>query len=308
MLNLFANLQKPEYLFRPRQIGRRLLRGLRRPAGAFESIELPWGLPLRVNVDDGIGKQVRLLGIFELAVSEVLWRLAETGELAIDVGSNIGHMASLLAARVGAAGRVLGFEPHPALFAELQENGRRWGAFAVGRVDLHPIALADRAGAGFLNVPTDFAVNRGIARLGSEDAGNGASVRVPLQRLDYFLAATGAAAVVKVDVEGYELDVLHGAGEFITGRRIRDIVFEEHQPYPSPASAFLEASGYAVFAIRQTLLGPRLCAPTSAEIGLRPWETPNFLATLQPERAVEKLRPWGWQCLRRAVVPHAAPC
>src|SRR5262245_30886013 len=101
MFNLLTNLRKPEYLFRPRQIGRRLLRGWRRPRGDFEVVSLPWGLPLHVSVHDGIGQQLRMMGVFELAVSEVLWRLTEPGDLALDIGSNIGYMTSLLATRVG---------------------------------------------------------------------------------------------------------------------------------------------------------------------------------------------------------------
>ena len=39
-------------------------------------------------------------------------------------------------------------------------------------------------------------------------------------------------------------------------RRIRDVVFEEHSPYPTPVTKLLEENGYTIFSLRHTLFGP----------------------------------------------------
>ena len=58
---------------------------------------------------------------FDLISCEAIWRLLDEGELALDVGANIGYMTSLMAARLGKNGRVIAFEPHPVLFQEPEQ-------------------------------------------------------------------------------------------------------------------------------------------------------------------------------------------
>src|SRR5205823_1974821 len=90
---------KPEYVYRPRQLVRRLLDGRRVP-GSFIDAPLPWGASIRVRTGDAIGDAVLQLGVLDLAVTEVFLRLAEAGETAIDAGANVGYMTALLAHRV----------------------------------------------------------------------------------------------------------------------------------------------------------------------------------------------------------------
>jgi FkbM family methyltransferase len=298
---VFSGVGKSEYLFRPRQLVRRIWQWLRPPAGPYQQVQLPWRLPLTVRIDDIIGRQVRTFGLFELGVSEVLWRLVDPAEIAVDVGSNIGHMASLLALRVGPQGRLVAFEPHPTLFVELQMNATVWKQNPlVGRIDLHQMALAECEGTCCLHVPDDFATNRGLAHLERSCAGASGDPEVLVRRLDQILNDGETVGVMKVDVEGHELEVFRGAGELITARRIRDIVFEEHRDFPSPATTYLEENGYQILALGQTFWGPRLFPPDSRQRGLRSWETPNYLATANVEHAMARMKPWGWQCLGTA--------
>ena len=80
MPTLSQRLNKPEYLFRPQQLLRRLL-ALRTPGlGRERTFPLPWGLPLTVDSQDTIGRAVWHLGLYDLLVSETLWRLISPGE------------------------------------------------------------------------------------------------------------------------------------------------------------------------------------------------------------------------------------
>ena len=85
-----------------------------------------WGDWLEVEPRKFIGANVYMRGVHELAVCEVLWRLARAGETAVDVGANIGVMTSLLSRKVGERGRVLAFEAHPDVFRQLERNAQRW--------------------------------------------------------------------------------------------------------------------------------------------------------------------------------------
>src|SRR5262249_8462881 len=162
---------------------------------------------------------------------EMLYRLAEPGETAIDVGANIGHMSSVLAARVQRSGKVIAFEPHPEIFEELRANAALWHANPdAGQVILHPVALSDDSRTGHLQLWRHFEANRGTASLEGEGHPSEApagTYLVPLRRLDAMIAEDERVGVMKMDVEGHELHVLKGATKLLESRRVRDLVFED---------------------------------------------------------------------------------
>jgi FkbM family methyltransferase len=302
MPTLLQRLNKPEYLFRPTQLLRRL-QALRAPGLERErTFQLPWGLPLTVDPQDTIGRAVWHLGVYDLLVSETLWRLVSPGELVLDVGSNIGHMASVMARRTGPTGQVIAFEPHPLLFARLKRNLDAWRAELPGlRLEARAVAVGDANRPGHLHIPTTFQENAGTASLLEQDAGSGDSgstpgrVAVDVRTLDTELPPPLAPSVMKLDVEGGEAAVLRGATRLLaTG--LRDIVFEDHGTWPTPPMRLLLDAGYTLFRLHKTLRGPTLVPPESPpETGA--WEAPSLLATRQPDRARALLAPRGWHCL-----------
>jgi hypothetical protein len=95
-------------------------------------------------------------------------------------------------------------------------------------------------------------------------------------------------------VEGHEPGVLRGAPELLRGGRVRDVIFEDHEPYPSEATALVEGAGYRLFSLSNDLFGIELGAP--ADRGeVSEWPGPSYLATRDPDRAIQRLRPRGWQ-------------
>ena len=292
-----ATYCKPELLFRPMQLVRRL--GWRaRWRGRKGRVRLPWGLEMDVDAGERIGESITKIGVYDLGTLEVLARLADPGECCLDIGANEGLMAGLLACAVGSGGRVIAFEPHPAIFGKLREQAARWknapGGGALGEIECREVALSDAERVLPLYLPEEFAGNRGTAFLGKEGAAGRVEARVRTRRLDGELGSGARIGVMKIDVEGHELEVLVGAGALLSVGRVRDIVFEEHAHYPSPVSALLEEAGYSVFLIRKGLLRPRLvpaCEP--------PVELPNYLATLDVGRALRRMRGFGYRALRR---------
>jgi hypothetical protein len=104
---------------------------------------------------------------------------------------------------------------------------------------------------------------------------------------------------MKLDVEGHEVHVLGGSDALLAEQRIRDIVFEEHNDFPTELTQLLESHGFVLFAIDQTLLGPRMHPPPST---VSSWDPPTYLATLDPTRAFRRLGRRGWSCLARRTV------
>jgi FkbM family methyltransferase len=291
-------LNKPYYLFRPGQVVRRALLPVRQRLrrDEYDEVRLPWGLPLRFRANEKTGLCYARRGVFDLPVCEALWRLADPGELALDVGANIGQMTSALAARVGAGGRVIAFEPHPELFEHLAENASRWNAVdGTGEIELRNLGASSSAGVAQLGMDASFDWNRGTASMRRNGEGFVDALEVPVRPLDDEVRGA-PIGVMKLDVEGYELEVLRGAKVLLGRKLIRDIVFEDLGEQPTPVTALLEGFGYTVFSLDQAPLGPAV-APVAARAARRSGDDPSYLATADPERALARLRRRGWGVL-----------
>lgn len=127
------------------------------------------------------------------------------GDLVVDVGANVGFHAMVAAGRVGPAGRVVAIEPHPRTFRRLLDH------IALNRrANVAPInvAVGDRAGVlRFSDRRRDDSQNRVLLR------GEPGALEVPARRLDDLPIPVGPVALVKIDVEGFELRALGGAPE-----------------------------------------------------------------------------------------------
>ncbi len=274
----------PEYRHRPLQILLRLARAYRRPPRAL--VTLPWGARLTIDPRDAIGVHIWLRGVFDLPVTETLWRLATPGALAADVGANIGYMTSILAAR-GAV--VHAFEPCPSTLEELRQNVARWPG---ARVTVHPLALSDRAGRLHLVIPPPEAQNPGLAAIGTE------GVEVEASTLDRVLEGVRQLDMLKLDVEGHELQVLRGSTALLAAGAIRHIVFEEHRPVPSPVTEFLARHGYQIFALSYDVRGLEVKPLGQPHKPLPAYQSPSYLATIRAEEALARLSPPGWYSLK----------
>lgn len=299
MLNSIFKITKPEYLIRPKQIIFRVVRNLFLTKQGFKIVKLPWGCKIKIRVNDDIGSAIWYLGVYELVVSEVLWRFTNPGDIAADIGANIGHMTSLFAVRVGTKGKVYAFEPHPRIFNELEYNTSVWqtkGNF--GRIELFNCALSDKKGFAKLFISEIFEKNCGIASLSKKTSSSYCnSISVDTKRLmDLFHDAATCPNILKIDVEGAEELVLRGAETLLIGKKIRDILFEDYGEYPTPTMLMLESFGYTVFKIKRTFWGPKLL-PANFTNDKSYWEPPNYLATLDKTRALSIMKIPGWSCL-----------
>jgi FkbM family methyltransferase len=303
---LYQKLNKPEYWFRPGQIFQKL--GY--VCGRYDSmntvkLRLPWGTMLQVNPHETIGKNLAVLGVYELAVSELLWRLTEPGEWCLDIGANIGYMTSLLAAKTQAGGKVFSFEPHPVIFERLQNNVQAMANGSSAPVQVYPIALGATAGKTNLVEPEGFDSNEGNAKLTDNLPTANNSYQIDITRLDSVFSKNERFGVAKVDVEGWELSVFQGAEQLLANKRIRDIVFEDFAAFPSDTVKFLQGKGYTIFQVAKKIMGPHIVPPTQPDARdlLLPYEPVNYLATIDPQRAIKILQPRGWFCLQAKTTP-----
>ncbi|MBX9696422.1 MAG: FkbM family methyltransferase [Cyanobacteria bacterium] len=299
LIQRLEGLVKPEYVFRPTQYVKRLLRGV--PSrNEFEFVHLPWGLTIRVRPNDNVGSAIWRLGLYELVTSETIWRLLDKADCAVDIGANIGYMTGLMAKRVGLGdGKVWCFEPHVQLFEELTYNVDGWRAMGtVGEIEVHQAAVSNHHGTGRLLIPADFDRNRGLAYIDSSNSCSelNKTAEVALRTLDNLFYEKRSIQLLKVDVEGHEAAVFEGAVNLLSKHQIRDIIFEDFDAYPSKAMSFLEKHGYEISCLARSLQGPVLHAPNLVDSKAK-WEPPAYLATIDAQRACARLKAKGWRVL-----------
>lgn len=172
------------------------------------------------------------------------------GETYVDVGANVGLLTMRAASVVGPRGRVIAIEAHPRTHRFLEDNLRLSGL--DGRVQAIHRAVGEAPG---MLTFTDFM---------SDDQNHvsvdGAGMLVPVERLDDLVPA-GPVALLKVDVEGFELQVFRGAPAVL--ERTRAVLFESWDHHAArfgnsaaAVVALLRSSGFTVHRLEGRELRP----------------------------------------------------
>jgi FkbM family methyltransferase len=149
-------------------------------------------------------------GLYDYDNMKFLQWLLQHGGTFFDIGANIGTY-TLLASEQDRA-QVLAFEPHPATFTLLSENvhlNKR------KNVRLFQAALSHQEDPVYLTNVAGSPTNHILQGESSQDEPS-IRIKVPSFRADQICEELGVVPdVVKLDVEGFEFDVLCGFGEFL---------------------------------------------------------------------------------------------
>jgi FkbM family methyltransferase len=182
----------------------------------------PGGGRVRLGYREVIGFLMLVHGSFERAEVEALMKAARPGTVAVDIGANVGIFTVPLAGAVGTDGAVWAFEPLPENLDRLHSNVID---NQLSNVRLLAAAAYDIEGALSFHVAGDTAY--GSTREVRNGWGTGMSLTVPAVRLDAEWRRRGMplVSVIKIDVEGAELAVLHGSQDVI--RRCRPVLLLE---------------------------------------------------------------------------------
>ena len=175
--------------------------------------------------------------------------LADRSRVSIDVGANQGVYAYAMLPHSRA---VHAFEPNPKVF-------RMLSAWAKGRCVLHAEALGDATGPAELMIPMGGRgySNQGASLSAVKVAGEHRKVAVQAARLDDL--GIDSVGFIKIDVEGFELQVLAGAAQTLRRDRPNLLVEMEERHTGRPLAgmvAEVTAHGYDALALTGGVLTP----------------------------------------------------
>ena len=201
------NAARPIYNSTVNALGRR--RGLERVMNGTDRIR--------------ISPQFRNLGeVYEPEVWEQFMTSLSNGDVIADVGAHIGLYTIALAKRLTPNGRVIAFEPHEQTYDALTQH--------VGLNGVQPVVETVRAVVGAVDGHVRFTDDQDVQnRIAAENTSQ--SSTVPAIRLDSFFKDR-RLDILKVDVEGFEEDVLRGGEALLADSyRAPRLIYLEVHPY-----------------------------------------------------------------------------
>lgn len=218
-----------------------------------------------------VDAEIHKTGVWENDLSRILKKYLQPGDVFLDIGANIGYHSLFVAAHLRDTGRVYAFEPLPRLAKQIESSIQSNGfsnvtvcnfGLAENNDDDRTIYIRDENTGGSSLFRYDHLENVRIKGL----------EKIKLRTLDSFLDSP-RVALIKIDVEGYEFEVLKGAANVIA--KTRPIIIVEFSPvfYSQQGGtkaeeilAFLECIGYKFFTIRETPIDVRAWLSTGDNI------------------------------------------
>jgi FkbM family methyltransferase len=198
---------------------------------------------------DHIGISINLDGRYEN--NELPYLIAyikdinKTGDTCIDIGANIGNHSLFFSTYYR---KVLAFEPNPKTFKLLALNSS-----LAKNIHPHEVGLSSEERLASISFPR---FNFGAASIASTGHGemDTDSFNVQLRTLDSIDLGSERVNLIKIDVEGHELQVLQGSQETIRKHK-PVIVFEQHRDDfsngSSPVIDLIRSLGYQSFAVSE---------------------------------------------------------
>jgi FkbM family methyltransferase len=189
-------------------------------------VALSGGGQLLVPTSDlSLSPTIALRGEYEPHYTAFLRDELKRGSTFVDVGANIGLFTVIAGHLVGPTGRVVSYECGPQALALLERNvGLNW---LDDRVEVVPRAASDAVGTNTLTVPVG---HFGLGSLKTPRLSSASSlsetVEVQTERLADRLSGFGFIDLIKVDVEGAELEVLKGAWPLFQSRSVGMVSIE----------------------------------------------------------------------------------
>ena len=217
-------------------------------------------LALEIDLDERVSRTIYAFRAFEPVTMGLFEDLLAPGYTVLDVGANFGLFSLIAAQKIGPSGRVYAFEPDWRNGERLQRNVVRNG---FANIEHLPLALSDHEGQITMYLSSRDEDNLGSSSI-VEAGGDREAISIEATTLDCFLTSSAITTidVVKMDIEGAEVQALAGAAQAFAEKRIRNLLLEVHTLILARARCAellqrLERFGYTVWYVDEELSNPK---------------------------------------------------
>jgi FkbM family methyltransferase len=175
-------------------------------------------LPIRLKM---------LFGCYESEVTGLIKKMLPSSGVFIDVGANVGFISHFVIKKCSFNGKVYAVEPNPNVYSILQKN-----VAMTDRISLYNIALANETGFATFYCGIDSAVGSLVKGYNeSHHASNPKwvavkEISVEVRKGDQLFANLANIDILKIDVEGYEMQAFLGMEKMINSKKIKKILME----------------------------------------------------------------------------------
>lgn len=177
-----------------------------------EDILVPtnFGFDIFCDRRSGIGQTLVMHGQWEGLLSRTILACLQPGDVALDIGANIGYDSLLMSQAVGPSGTIFAFEPETENCALLLKNIRH-----ARHANIVPISIGVSDGLGLGKISIENSYNRGKPNM--RPGQDGATRTILATRLDQLLDLMDVPniSLVKMDIEGFEFKAIVGLGKLI---------------------------------------------------------------------------------------------
>ena len=191
--------------------------------------------------DKGLERVIYFNGAYEAGTINILKKCLRQGDTFVDVGSNIGLMSLSASQFVGQDGHVYSFEPLAETFAILTKNIEMNKS---SNISAYNIALGSSRKRAVIYRNLD--INRASASLIKPVQKNSKGLEVLVETLDEFATKNNITNIrmIKIDVEGQELEVLKGANNLLRSPNAPIICIEYSNSHPTQGGQLLDLYNY----------------------------------------------------------------
>ena len=223
------------------------------------------GGPLYVSGSAGLKYLLRPMDRIDPSLCNLAKEFVQNRSVVWDVGANVGLFAFSAAHHAGADGLVLAFEPD-AWLVQLLRRSASIQPQSSARVEVVPVAVADDCDLRTFNLSSRSRATNALSGYGSTQAGPVREAQtVCAVSLDWCAKRRPLPDVIKIDVEGAELEVLTGARYIMEVRR-PVILCEVSTKSSQGVTALLKDMGYRIFDADAPAAG-------RTEVPAAPWNT-----------------------------------
>ena len=225
------------------------------------------GAPMYVTGSAGLKYLGRRMDRIDPSLCNLAAEFVQKRSVVWDVGANVGLFAFSAAHHAGTDGRVLAFEADTWL-VQLLRRSASVQPVSSAPVEVVPVAVAGECGLRTFNLSSRSRATNALAGYGAGLAGAGQikeEQTVPAVSLDWCAKRRPLPDLIKIDVEGAELEVLTGAREILAVKR--PVIVCEVSSASSPGvTTLLTDMGYRIF---------NADAPSAGrtELPAAPWST-----------------------------------